>query len=562
MNRTLEPTLYSLLPSYSTALPQPLLELASSLLTQSRHSAGTLKADEEVARSYACAHIACERLKISLDLPPHTSKPARLRTPSSKARESGLFGSAQRTPSRATPTKDASLAKFRSPAATKGDNTPTKSASKPLSLPAKRKAGGPNSALPAWMRPTIQLLCKELDQEIIGRTVFAGMQSIVAPHGRRTKDQWVNDHLTPLLAAVHCLVAGQLYVIVNKKDLDNRQYSKMRKSILLVLEHTQEKVTVRGMDEDELWIGWSDVTSKDIDKAMAEIIKRGWQNEEWFAGFEEMVKRSEPDAHDPSDDVDMEDEETRISERLHVQRADTMFQSRTVGSREFWSLLQVNREARQAVLRGRQAVFDLSLGVRVPGRLNFIDWGRDLFIWRGLGNGVYRGPAIKQPVFAYKIRHLALPCRYAQESLNKPGEMSTEFSEEELARMPAVRCLYLIIDSESFKSDPRKRDINRNDTFGTYDEYASIRGTRFPPRHVPAAVETVIPYTAKSLDGPTSLAWCQDFLQCLTRFQDEMAESVSRLCGRTINCEALVDVSPPRKWANWEDWLASNGPSR
>ncbi|GAW15090.1 hypothetical protein ANO14919_044990 [Xylariales sp. No.14919] len=354
MSRTLEPTLYSLLPSYSTALPQPLLELASSLLAQSRHSAGVLKVDEEVARSYACAHIACERLKISLDLPPIQVRPpipprlykrlyahldnvlpstslgksSRIRTPTSKAKESGLFGSAQRIPSRATPTKDASLAKFRSPAAAKGENSPTKSASKPPPLPAKKKAGGLNSTLPAWIRPTIQLLCKELDQDLIGRTVLAGMQTIVAPHGRRTKDEWVNDHLTPLLAAVHCLVAGQLYVLVNGKDLDNRQYSKIRKSILAVLEHTQDKVTVQGMDEDELWIGWSDVTSKDVDKAMAEIIKRGWQKDEWFAGFEEMVRRSHPDPNDSSDDVDMEDDATKFSERLHVQRADTMFQSR------------------------------------------------------------------------------------------------------------------------------------------------------------------------------------------------------------------------------------------
>ncbi|KAI1129844.1 hypothetical protein F5Y10DRAFT_143355 [Nemania abortiva] len=353
MSRTLEPTLYSLLPSYSTALPQPLLELASSLLAQSRHSAGALKVDEEVARSYACAHIACERLKISLDLPPiqvrppipprlykrlyshldnvlpstSLGKPSRIRTPTSKAKEASLFGSAQRIPSRATPTKDTSLAKFRSPAATRADGTPTKSASKPPPLPVKKKAGGLNSTLPAWIRPTIQLLCKELDQELIGRTVLAGMQTIVAPHGRRTKDQWVNDHLTPLLAAVYCLVSGQLYVLVQGKDLDNRQYSKIRKSILGVLEHAQEKVAVQGMDEDELWIGWSDITSKNVDTAMAEIIKRGWQEEEWFDGFEDMVKRSDPDADNSSDDVD-NDEDGRISEKLHIQRADTMFQSR------------------------------------------------------------------------------------------------------------------------------------------------------------------------------------------------------------------------------------------
>ncbi|KAI0182778.1 origin recognition complex, subunit 6 [Xylaria flabelliformis] len=345
MSRTLEPTLYSLLPSYATALPQPLLELASSLLAQSRHSAGALKVDEEVARSYACAHIACERLKISLDLPPiqvrppipprlyrrlythldnvlastSLTRPGCVQTPISKAKGADLFGSAKAT----------SLAKYRSPATTRGDGTPTKSASKPPPLPAKKKkAGGLNSTLPAWLRPTIQLLCKELDQELIGRTVLAGMQTIVAPHGRRTKDEWVNDHLAPLLAAVYCLVAGQLYVLVQGKDLDNKQYSKIRKSILDVLEQAQEKVAVPGMDEDELWIGWSDVTSKDVDKAMAEIIKRGWQKDEWFDGFEGMVKRSESDAKTSRDQVDMEDEESRTSEKLHIHRADTMFQSR------------------------------------------------------------------------------------------------------------------------------------------------------------------------------------------------------------------------------------------
>ncbi|KAJ8105459.1 hypothetical protein ONZ43_g7419 [Nemania bipapillata] len=81
------------------------------------------------------------------------------------------------------------------------------------------------------------------------------------------------------------------------------------------------------MDEDELWIGWSDITSKDVDLAMAEIIKRGWQKDEWFAGFEDMVKRVELNADSSGDDAE-NDEDNNISEKLHVQRADTMFQSR------------------------------------------------------------------------------------------------------------------------------------------------------------------------------------------------------------------------------------------
>ncbi|KAI1330591.1 hypothetical protein F5Y16DRAFT_338650 [Xylariaceae sp. FL0255] len=364
MSRTLEPTLYSLLPTYSTALPQPLLKLAASLLARSRHSAGALKAEEEVARSYACAHLACDRLKISLDLPPiqvrppipprlykrlyahldnvlpitsTTKKSSRIRTPTSKAKDSPIFGSSQRIPSRATPSKDTSLAQFRSPAG----KTPTKSASKPPPLAAKKKAGGAISALPAWIRPTIQLLCKELEQEQIGKYVLAGIQTIVAPLGRRTKDAWVNDNLTTLLAAVFSLVASQVHVLKRGRQLDSRQYKRIRAAVLETLDHAQQKIEVQGMDEDELWIGWSDITSKDVDKGMAEIIKKGWQKEEWFAGLEQASQWVDPADEDNDvemgEDLDVEDDdEQQVSERLHMQKADTMLQSR-------WNMTQQKR---------------------------------------------------------------------------------------------------------------------------------------------------------------------------------------------------------------------------
>ncbi|KAI6091030.1 hypothetical protein F4821DRAFT_227320 [Hypoxylon rubiginosum] len=362
MSRTLEPTLLSLLPTYSKDLPQPLLELASSLLNQSRHSAGALKADEEVARSYACAHIACERLKISLDLPPIQPRPpvppriykrlythldnvlpastlgrtGRVRTPSSKIRESGIFsGSGGRVPSRGTPNKEESLAKFKSPATARGDDTPTRSTRK--APPAtKKKGGGPVSALPAWVRPTIQFMCKELEEERIGRTVLAGMQTIAAPHGKQAKDEWVNGHLTALLAGVYFLVSSQLYVLEQGKELDDPQYIRIRKAILKVLGQAQANVNVVGMDEDELWIGWADIKSRDVDGAVAKVVENGWQKEEWFAGIKHMVKAK--DAEVDGRDEEMEDADGRpFSERLHVQRGDTMLQGR-------WDMTEEKRE--------------------------------------------------------------------------------------------------------------------------------------------------------------------------------------------------------------------------
>lgn len=76
-------------------LPAELLELSITLLAHSRSRISNLKPHEEVARSYACAHIACDRyfsrpnfsvsrfsaefgcsrLRIALDLPPVTAKP-------------------------------------------------------------------------------------------------------------------------------------------------------------------------------------------------------------------------------------------------------------------------------------------------------------------------------------------------------------------------------------------------------------------------------------------------------------------------------------------------------
>jgi origin recognition complex subunit 6 len=61
MNRSVEQALTSLIPRHNGASPPELIELASSLLAQSRNKASNLKAEEEIGRTYACANIACER---------------------------------------------------------------------------------------------------------------------------------------------------------------------------------------------------------------------------------------------------------------------------------------------------------------------------------------------------------------------------------------------------------------------------------------------------------------------------------------------------------------------
>ena len=68
MNRTpIERDLATLLPTHADDLPRELLSLSQSLFAQSRGFSTSLKPEEEIARSHACAEIACKRCVQLLD---------------------------------------------------------------------------------------------------------------------------------------------------------------------------------------------------------------------------------------------------------------------------------------------------------------------------------------------------------------------------------------------------------------------------------------------------------------------------------------------------------------
>ena len=65
MDKSVAQALTGLIPTLSGPLPPELVELAISLLAQSRNKASSLKAEEEIAKSYACANLACERFVVA-----------------------------------------------------------------------------------------------------------------------------------------------------------------------------------------------------------------------------------------------------------------------------------------------------------------------------------------------------------------------------------------------------------------------------------------------------------------------------------------------------------------
>ncbi|KAG2416745.1 hypothetical protein HFD88_007961 [Aspergillus terreus] len=262
-NRPVEQALATLLPTHANDLPPDLVSLSLSLVAQSRSFSASLKPEEEIARPYACAEIACKRLTRALKLPPlmgHPPCPPRvykklyafldrsLSTSISGPRRSGSL-STPGTPSRsasgpATPTKDGRITRTpskKAAATPRGlQNTPTKptplkttstihpthSRSQTPQKPTYVRPNGLSTSTiipdaPAWVMASIRNVCKTLSTPAprtnewsrppISRTlpphIFAGVSSVLyfisgaATNGDEDLDEELLEFLEPVTTA-------------------------------------------------------------------------------------------------------------------------------------------------------------------------------------------------------------------------------------------------------------------------------------------------------------------------------------------------------------------------
>ncbi|PLB47536.1 hypothetical protein P170DRAFT_510365 [Aspergillus steynii IBT 23096] len=250
-NRPVEQALGTLVPTHANDIPQELLSLALSLVAQSRSLSASLKPEEEIARPYACAEIACKRLTRALKLPPLLGRPPcppraykklysyldRSLTSSTAGTKRSASDSAPGTPSRtgstpSTPTKEsrptrtpskATIATPRGLQNTPSKSTPLKkSTTRPESPSASRtprsfanfRSNGISGAsivpdAPAWVMNSIRTVCKTLSTPAprtstwsrppISRTlpphVFAGVSSVLYFVSKVSANEGESDEL-------------------------------------------------------------------------------------------------------------------------------------------------------------------------------------------------------------------------------------------------------------------------------------------------------------------------------------------------------------------------------
>ncbi|KAL7274604.1 hypothetical protein RUND412_002484 [Rhizina undulata] len=263
MDKSLEPILTGLIPSLTGPLDPRLLELAASLLASSRNRISALKPQEEVARGYVCAHIACDRLKTVLDLPEIEPRP-----PLPKKNYAALYSQFQNalrnTVSTANPSRRGKVAKAKPDAAT----------------------GEVEAELPEDVKVSIIEMCSLLKATNAAEFIIAGATAVLkSPTGApaRTGRQGParKRKLYSLLAAVSLLVIEKLLSFtpaITKKGGTAAGW--VRGSGY----ETKRNAVMEGLGEDG-----KGVTGEMVDGWVKELSKQGMAGWSWLSDVPDAV---------------------------------------------------------------------------------------------------------------------------------------------------------------------------------------------------------------------------------------------------------------------------------
>jgi len=321
---SIEQALTGLIPTLSGPLPSELIELALSLLTRSRSVATSMKPDEEIARPYACAQLACERsvpyppgssttlshannsqrLKKRLNLPTITSRPPcppRIYTKLYNYLSSALPDS---TATRAEPQTPRKLTASAPASARNTPKTPLSGKKTPRTV---LKVGESNGEAPEWVGPMIRSLAKEFSYPSLIPHVYTGVESIYpllarmaaaaaeTPSKRPRRSTTANYGDVSDARTFGLVVVVFLLVFSRMKDVDvtPEQYNVwVDKAVNTVLALPSAK----GSTKDELL--------PVVQETMTMAKEEGWLQMQWF----DSVK-SQGDGDDV-EDVEMTDSAT------------------------------------------------------------------------------------------------------------------------------------------------------------------------------------------------------------------------------------------------------------
>ncbi|KAI4687801.1 uncharacterized protein J4E88_003392 [Alternaria novae-zelandiae] len=301
---SIEQALTGLIPTLSGPLPPELIELALSLLTRSRSVATSMKPDEEIARPYACAQLACERLKKRLNLPTIASRPPC--PPRIYKKLYNYLSSA--LPDSTTPREPTTPSKPKASAPASARNTPKTPLSARKTPRTARRLDDNNGEAPEWVMPTIRSLAKTFEYTSLIPHVYTGVESIYPLLSRMSAAAAETPSKRPKRTAATTSSSGEvsdtrvlslivvvfLLVYSRMKDIDvsiqqyNDWLAKAVKAVL-VLPATKD------VEDDEL--------QAKIEETMKMAKEEGWLQMQWFDSVKPQGDGEEMEGVEMCDDA-------------------------------------------------------------------------------------------------------------------------------------------------------------------------------------------------------------------------------------------------------------------
>ncbi|KAF3040967.1 hypothetical protein E8E12_009000 [Didymella heteroderae] len=285
MNKaSIEQALTGLLPTLNGPLPSELVDVALSLLARSRSAANSLKSEEEIARPYACAQLACERLKKRLNLPSIASRP-----PCPPRVYKKLYDYlASALPDSSTPREPQTPRNDRTSAPASARTTPKTPLSSRKTPRTAQKIDSSAGEPPEWIMPAIRMLVKNFSYPLATPHVYTGVESTLPLMARmsaaaadtpsKRPRRTGNESKAPMATVsetktVALVVVIFLYVLsrMENQDITPEEYEiRKGKAIRTLLELPAAK----NVTSDEL--------SPEIEDLMNVAIHEGWMRMEWF----------------------------------------------------------------------------------------------------------------------------------------------------------------------------------------------------------------------------------------------------------------------------------------
>ncbi|KAH6614810.1 origin recognition complex, subunit 6 [Boeremia exigua] len=281
---SIEQALTGLVPTLNGPLPLELVDIALSLLARSRSVANSLKPDEEIARPYACAQLACERLKSRLNLPSVASRP-----PCPPRVYKKLYSYlASALPDSSTPREPQTPRKNLPSASDSAKNTPKTPLSARKTPRTIQKTDSGAGEPPAWVMPCIRVLVKKFSFPLAAPHVYTGIESVLPLMARMTTAAAGTPSKRPRRAAsasqapiaavtetklFALVVVVVLYVLarMTTQNVTPEQYNERRNTaISTILELPEAKDVAYNS------------LSPEIDMLMTVAQQEGWLQMEWL----------------------------------------------------------------------------------------------------------------------------------------------------------------------------------------------------------------------------------------------------------------------------------------